>query len=154
MSFFVAGVFILGLGLLFAWWLTQTTPKNIKIVFALLLSILFLIVAVLLVFGGKFIISIPALFGAYITYQRYRMLKRVWEQVNGSAGARQGQAASSRSGLSPDDAAAILGVDIDASVAEIKAAHKNLMKKFHPDQGGNSYQAQEINAAKEVMLNK
>lgn len=149
MAFFVAGVFILGLGLIFAWWLTETTPKNIKLVFAFVLSVLLLIFAAVMLFGGKFILSFPALAGSFIAYQRYRMIKNVWEQVRGKNG---GSAPNSSAGLTKEEAADILGVNINASEAEIKTAHKNLMKKFHPDQGGNSYQAKEINEAKEVLL--
>lgn len=49
-------------------------------------------------------------------------------------------------------AADILGVNVDASKDEIVGAHRRLMDKLHPDKGGSSYLASELNAAKKVML--
>ena len=49
-------------------------------------------------------------------------------------------------------AADILGVAVDATKDEIVGAHRRLMDKLHPDKGGSSYLAAELNAAKKVML--
>ncbi len=54
--------------------------------------------------------------------------------------------------MSREEAAAVLGLTVGASAAEIKAAHKRLMKDFHPDKGGSDYLAAKINAAKDVLL--
>jgi DnaJ-class molecular chaperone len=45
-----------------------------------------------------------------------------------------------------------LGLKVAASSADVKAAHKRLMKDFHPDKGGSDYLAAKINAAKDVLL--
>ena len=55
-------------------------------------------------------------------------------------------------GMSMKRAADVLGVEVDASKEEIIAAHRRLMDKLHPDKGGSSFLAAELNAAKQVLL--
>lgn len=54
--------------------------------------------------------------------------------------------------LSKEEAQNILGIGADANISEVLDAHKRLMKKIHPDAGGNHYFASRLNQARDKML--
>lgn len=64
-------------------------------------------------------------------------------------GSRKSRAAGE---MDLDEAYATLGLQPGASVEDIKAAHRRLMKRLHPDQGGSTFLASKINQAKDVLL--
>lgn len=54
--------------------------------------------------------------------------------------------------MTPEQALAVLGLKAGASAAEIREAHRRLMLKLHPDQGGSTALATQVNLARDVLL--
>jgi len=54
--------------------------------------------------------------------------------------------------MSPSIALEILGLKIDASAAEIRAAHQRFIRFLHPDRGGSTYLAARVNAARDALI--
>jgi hypothetical protein len=68
-----------------------------------------------------------------------------------------GQGAPPRTGggdMTVEEAYEVLGLEPDASEAQVRAAHHRLMMQLHPDHGGTDYLATKINRARDVLLKR
>src|SRR5215218_10284852 len=76
-----------------------------------------------------------------------------WRE-NAEGNAAPGRSTPRGSKMTDEEAYQILGVPTGASAEEIGRAHRALMKKLHPDQGGSTYLAARVNEAKDVLLRR
>lgn len=78
-----------------------------------------------------------------------------WRETAGASGAA-GAAGDGADGpaLSRDEAFRILGLEPGADEAAIREAHRRLMLKFHPDQGGSAWFAARINEARDLLIGR
>ncbi len=77
-----------------------------------------------------------------------------WRE-NADNDAAAGSRGATRAGkMSEEEAYQILGLQPGASADDISRAHRSLMKKLHPDQGGSTYLAARVNEAKDVLLRR
>jgi hypothetical protein len=99
-------------------------------------------------FPLAFMATLAAIGVSAIEFWRARAIKASDAMTPGAgAGPPRSNALSSL-----EEAAALLGVSLDASADDIRAAHRRLIAQLHPDKGGTDYLAAKINEARDLML--
>lgn len=56
------------------------------------------------------------------------------------------------SAMAPDEARRLLGVGEGASLEDIRAAHRRLIARVHPDTGGSADLAERVNLARDTLV--
>jgi DnaJ family protein C protein 19 len=64
------------------------------------------------------------------------------------------QRAVSRAAMRPAEARKLLGVGEGASADDIRAAHRQLIARVHPDAGGSAGLATQVNAARDALIDE
>ena len=105
------------------------------------------LLAVLLLLTGR---GLPAIV-ALVTLGP--MLWGEWHKARPARrGAGAGTARQARATMSREEAYQVLGLVPGAGTAEIRAAHRRLMRTAHPDAGGSDWLAARVNQARDVLL--
>ena len=150
MTALVLGMLVLAALLGAAWWFSrQKTAKAARMVRIILGGGALLAGAIISLRGGIILGGPIGLFGLGMLGEALRPRRRT-----GGADARGERTnASPRAGMSLSDAREILGVDANADAATIRAAHRRLMKKLHPDTGeGSAALARQVQEARDLLL--
>ena len=81
-----------------------------------------------------------------------RVLETYLDRRFGADWAQQDPSGPHRAEMSEAEAYALLGLWVGASPAAVKAAHRRMMKRHHPDRGGSADMAARLNAARDRLL--
>lgn len=128
--------------------------KNIKSLGAWIAALGGLTLAVLMVLTGRGWMALNGLllFGPLL-YQRWRGTRLGTPPPGaGSGGWRDAFRPRASSAMSREEAYEVLGLKPGASDADIRAAHRRLMRGAHPDGGGSDWLASRVNQARDVLL--
>lgn len=161
------GLFALALTLWLVKSFTGTDPKQLAIVLTRLAQtaggILSLAAAAFLGVRGELALALPLVgFGLGLLGWPGRELlasmfgrRFAWPgSQDGNASSDTGRRPATSGKMTEQEAYQILGLQPGASLEDIGRAHRALIKKLHPDQGGSNYLAARVNEAKDVLLRR
>ena len=165
MSLIFSGILIFLIVFLLLSWLAKASSKKVAKSVRTLIVILSLLVAIVLVIGGRLLFSLPLFFlalsalkikglTAFQIWQIWRLLNYLRSTGRYSHFGQNNQTRPS-SNLSADEAYKILGLKKGCSKEEVIKVANGLQKKIHPDVNPNSNTerlSQIVNEAKETVL--
>ena len=96
--------------------------------------------------GGALMGGIPLAASALYALRRFAKQPRKRNAIPSPAPVPTHESATIR------DARNLLGLDAQADAAAIRAAHRRLIAKNHPDAGGTQALAEKINEARDILL--
>ena len=165
MNIFITGIIIFVVVYLILNWFAKTSSQKIAKGTRNLIIIISLILAFVLLIGGRLLVSLPLFFlaisalkikglTAFQIWNLWRVLNYLRSTGRFSYFGRTNQTRPS-SNISLDEAYKILGIKRGCSKNEAIKACNNLQKKLHPDVNPNSnteHLSKIINEAKETIL--
>jgi hypothetical protein len=107
-----------------------------------LMAVVLVVAGAALSIKGEWIVGLPMVLLALFSAAGGRLNRRP----------RTAPETEPRGGMSAAEARSILGVEPSATPQEIKAAYARLMQRAHPDKGGTTGLASQLNAARDRLL--
>lgn len=139
----------------------QKLPVSERQKFAKLSALWFTVIVVLgLVASGRahwlmgVLAALLALAGRLAQLAQFApIIKKIFGDAHAAPNKEPNQgAAVNTNNMTRQQAADLLGIEVNASDDDIRMAHKRLMQKIHPDRGGSDVLAKQINIAKDLLL--
>jgi hypothetical protein len=127
---------------------TKTAAQTLRIV----LGIGGVLIGTILTLRGLAVVGVPLLGAALGLLGVAVRGGKAETKARGDEGA--GRSRPRAATMTRREAAEVLGIAETASEAEINKAYRDLMKKVHPDAGGNDALAARVQEAREVLLGK
>ena len=151
MLYIVLGILLLVAVVIISRWFITAKPSKAARFLKYLFIFLCASIAIFLGVTGKAYFSIIPL--------ALSKVPSIVASTYGGATGQGGRSKSSQYSVSDDNmtreqALEVLGLEEGVSENDINMAHKELLKKNHPDHGGSKYLAAQINRAKEILLEK
>jgi DnaJ family protein C protein 19 len=152
-------IIILGTLLMSGIFWIRTIPAHRRgpAIFKLLTLLLVAIIVILTVTGRLHWIG-ALLAGFTLLYKKYSAGLKIatfMRKIFGNRdGGNQQHGSQKNHQLTRQDALKILGLEEGCTKEDIIQAHRKLMQKLHPDHGGNSYLAAQVNEARAFLLKK
>jgi hypothetical protein len=145
MAGFALGLIALAAFLSVGWWFSRQKSAQASRIVRMLLGGGAVAAGAMLALRGALPLGIPiGLFG----------LGMLGIAINapGQGGSQRPGPPPATNAMSLADAREILGVSADATREEIRHAHRQLMKKLHPDTGGSAALARQVQEARDILL--
>jgi hypothetical protein len=148
----VLGTVFLVIVLLGAEWFATAEPRQLARIAQLSLVIIAGLALILFVLSGRLT---SVLIGILALWPFFPQACRLWKGIIEPSEQRSDGETVQHDlslNLSRQQAFAILGLPEEADAQQIRAAHRRLIQKIHPDKGGSTFLAAQVNQAKEILL--
>ena len=153
MGYFILGIAVLGLLLVFALQFSRMQPGAAKTLILWSAALGGAIISVVLFLTGRVGLAIGlavGLGGILIRLFREQAMNGAQEKSKTSGSSPPGRSSLIQSRA---QALEVLGLSNDATDADIEAAYKRLIQKLHPDHGGTEFLTKQLNAARDFLSN-